>query len=346
MRRAPLLSVRTAVLLAGMWLLCGGCSEQRRPVVRLIFDTDMAPDYDDVGALAALHALADSGEVEILATVTSNRLETSVPCIEVINGWFDRPDLPTGGPKGKAPSIDTWHSEKWTSLLPERYPHRTTKTSDAPDAVAVYRRALAGSPDTSVVIVTVGFMSNLRDLLRSVPDSLSPLSGSELVARKAKRLVSMAGLFPQGLEFNIVQDAGAARAVLEQWPTEIIFSGAEIGDKIPTGEAVMADPEPDSPVREVYALCMAQDSCTNHASFDQTAVLAAVRGPGNYFATESGTLRMNADSSTVWTPGPSGRHARLVQHMDRDSLARIVDALMAHRPAVARRPGLSDAAEP
>ena len=31
--------------------------------VRLILDTDLGPDYDDVGAMALMHALADSGQV-------------------------------------------------------------------------------------------------------------------------------------------------------------------------------------------------------------------------------------------------------------------------------------------
>ena len=56
---------------------CAACAP-KEPPVSLIFDTDMAPDYDDVGALAVLHALADSGEARILATVSSNRLETTV----------------------------------------------------------------------------------------------------------------------------------------------------------------------------------------------------------------------------------------------------------------------------
>ena len=34
--------------------------------VKLIFDTDIAEDCDDVGAMAVLHALADKGELEIL----------------------------------------------------------------------------------------------------------------------------------------------------------------------------------------------------------------------------------------------------------------------------------------
>lgn len=40
--------------------------EDRRPV-RIIFDTDIQGDADDVGSVALLHALADRGEAEILA---------------------------------------------------------------------------------------------------------------------------------------------------------------------------------------------------------------------------------------------------------------------------------------
>ena len=41
----------------------------------LIFDTDMGPDYDDVGAIALLHAFADSGRIRILGTMASDRYE-------------------------------------------------------------------------------------------------------------------------------------------------------------------------------------------------------------------------------------------------------------------------------
>ena len=41
--------------------------------VKVIFDTDMYTDFDDAGALACLHALADADECEILATVANTR---------------------------------------------------------------------------------------------------------------------------------------------------------------------------------------------------------------------------------------------------------------------------------
>ena len=74
--------------------LATGCATNRH-TARIIFDTDMAPDYDDVGALSLLHTLADSGEARILATVSSNQCPTCVPGIEVINTYCNRPDIPT-----------------------------------------------------------------------------------------------------------------------------------------------------------------------------------------------------------------------------------------------------------
>ena len=41
------------------------------PPVKLILDTDMSGDCDDVGALALLHALVDRGECELLATIVN-----------------------------------------------------------------------------------------------------------------------------------------------------------------------------------------------------------------------------------------------------------------------------------
>ena len=91
--------------------------------VPVIFDTDMGPDYDDVGALAVLHRLSDLGEAEVLAAGSSNHLPNSVKLIGIINRSFGRGTIPIGAMKGKGATIDAWHKgEKWTQVLPERYP--------------------------------------------------------------------------------------------------------------------------------------------------------------------------------------------------------------------------------
>ena len=106
---------------------------QQPPVstAAVIFDTDMGPDYDDVGALALLHAMADSGEVKILATLSSNRYTQSVPCIEVINRYFGRPDIPLGATLNGVYITDSARfsgHDYWSEILPDKYPHKTKRT--------------------------------------------------------------------------------------------------------------------------------------------------------------------------------------------------------------------------
>ncbi|MEI9893193.1 MAG: hypothetical protein WDN28_04600 [Chthoniobacter sp.] len=92
------------LLFAGALLLfCAPRSEAQtspaRPV-RIFFDTDMETDCDDAGALAVLHALADRGECEILATVVSVRDPNSAATVDAINRYYGRPNLPLGMVKG------------------------------------------------------------------------------------------------------------------------------------------------------------------------------------------------------------------------------------------------------
>jgi inosine-uridine nucleoside N-ribohydrolase len=141
----------------------------------VIFDTDMGPDYDDVGAIALLHAFADSGKCTILATMASNRYEGVAAVLNVFNTYFHRPEIPIGVPGGNAPNIrDKQH---WTDSILAKYPHAIVHNTDANYAVTLYRKILSQQPDHSVVIITVGFLTNLADLLETPPDNLSKLDG-------------------------------------------------------------------------------------------------------------------------------------------------------------------------
>lgn len=304
--------------------------------VNLILDTDLGPDYDDVGAMALMHALADSGQVNILAALSSNHDERVIPCIEVLNTYFNRPDIPVGAPKSEpGASLTTWHKTKWTDELPANYPHHTAKTSDAPDALKVYRKILSEQPDTSVVICTIGFFSNLRDLLQSGADEYSDLSGKELVAKKVKRLVSMAGLFPEGKEFNVYCDVPASKVVADEWPTEIVFSGFEIGNVILTGKKLVQMNVENSPVKDAYALCFAEGDPEGRMSWDHTAVLVAIKGYEPYFDVERGTFHVVDDEGTNnWVANPNGRDLRLIEKMPPTEVASLIENYMMHQPSI------------
>lgn len=322
------------ICLVTLFVACTGNQIDKSEPVNLIFDTDLGPDYDDVGAMTLMHALADSGQVNILATLSSNKDERVVPCIEVLNTYFKRPNIPVGAPKSEGGvSLTSWHKVKWTEALPANYPHKTAKTSDAPDAAKVYRQVLSAQPDNSVVICTVGFFTNLKDLLLTEGDEYSSLSGRELVAKKVKRLVSMAAGFPEGREFNVYCDTPASQVVFEQWPTEIVFSGFEIGKAILTGKKVIQMDVEKSPVKEAYSLCLAEGDFEGRMSWDQTAVLVAIKGYGPYYSIERGTVRVvNEKGANDWTPSEQGKHIRLIEKVPATEMATIIENYMLHQP--------------
>src|SRR5579864_6561772 len=97
------------------------CFGQQKPV-NIIFDSDMGPDYDDVGAIAILHALADKGEANILATVASTKYEGVAGVLNLFNTYFNRPDIPVAVPKGAALELRDW--QHWTDTLLAKYPHK------------------------------------------------------------------------------------------------------------------------------------------------------------------------------------------------------------------------------
>ena len=156
----------------------------------------MESDVDDVGAAAVLHTLASRGEAEILATMVSSTNPESAPCLDAINTFYGRPDIPIGVTKGEGVNRKSVYAKD----VAENYPHDVTSPDALPEAALLYRKILAAQPDTSVVIVTVGYVTNLARLLRTEADDFSPLNGLELVRQKVKHYVCMGGRFPKNTD--------------------------------------------------------------------------------------------------------------------------------------------------
>jgi inosine-uridine nucleoside N-ribohydrolase len=298
--------------------------------VKIIFDSDMGPDFDDVGAITILHALAAKGECEILATMASDGYPYIAPTLEVFNRYFQKADIPVGVPGPEAPKFSC--PNHWNDSLTVKYLPKLKTNKDYPLATEVYRKVLASQPDGSVVIVTVGFLSNLEALLKSEPDQYSKLTGKDLVAKKVKKWVAMAGGFPEGNEFNINQHAEASVFTIANWPTPILFSGFEIGVKILTGHKVATQGSKGNPVQWAYSYCLSNyenRQSINRNSWDHTAVLCAVRNPENYFyVIGNGTFICNADGSNTWNPDKNSNHSFLVHKYPYQKIAAILDDLM------------------
>ncbi len=297
--------------------------------LRIILDTDMESDVDDVGALAMLHALADFGETEIMGVIVCAKNPWSILCADRINTYFNRENLPLGQLRG--PGVD--RESAYARGVAEEFPGTLKSSDDAPEAVDQYRRILAMQPDNSVVILSIGYLTNLRDLINSGPDRHSSLDGRQLVDRKVRLWVCMGGQFPSGREANIRWDTEASIEAIDKWPGEIIFSGWEIG-LMDTGADILDLPE-SNPVRRAYQLF----DRIPHKNWDQVAVLYAVRGlndgPAAHYWQLSGSGRLvidPADGSNTWEEDPAGPHRHLIQVGSDEEIAREIDELMMHLP--------------
>ncbi|MFT3945405.1 MAG: nucleoside hydrolase [Agriterribacter sp.] len=307
---------------------------QKKQPIPVIFDTDMGPDYDDVGAMALLHYFEDHGDAVILATMASSRHGNVAATLSVLNTYFKRPEIPVGVPKAWADTMSDF--QHWTDSLISKYPHNIKNNDEAEDAVKLYRKILSTQKDKSVTIVTVGFFTNLFQLLQSPPDEYSTLTGKALVQQKVKQLVSMAGMFPGGIEFNIVKHKKAARYVFEQWPTRIIISGFEIGKNIKTGIPLIKNGHiQNSPVKDAFRIAIplsAQDSA-GRMSWDETAVLVAIAGHAPWYNLEQGIITVNdADGSNNWVENAGGTHYRLVEKTAPATVEKFINKLMMHEP--------------
>lgn len=309
---------------------------------RIIFDTDMADDCDDAGALAVLHALADRGEAEILAIVTNRKdpSNASAAACAVIGGYYGRPGIPVGTdkdggkPQGRTPS-------PYAPALRDEFPHQAKPDDQMPDALGVLRLALATAADGSVTYCSVGALSNLEDLLRSEGDGISPQPGRDLIRNKVKQTVIMGGGFPRTAnpETNIKVDAAAAVTVVNEWPGPILWQGYEVGAAIVTGSELQHTPN-SNPVRRAFELRMHFGHpalAFGKPSHDQAAVLLAVRGPQPelWEVISQGRVVFDSDGHCQWSRDWAKAHSYAKIKGSPRTLTAIIEELMA---APRRRP--------
>jgi hypothetical protein len=305
----------------GLILQAADFPPPKAPPVKIIFDTDVGNDVDDVLALSLLHALQSRGESELLAVTITKPDELAGPFIDAMNTFYDRPGIPIGFTGAKLKNDPS----KFLPLVEVmdngtlRYPHRLKRSSDAMPATRLLRKILSQQADHSIVLVQVGYFSNFAALLDTMPDGFSALTGRELVRQKVKLLSVMAGNFDTGkpehfLEYNVTQDLPATKKLAREWPTPIVWSGYEIGLALPY-PAVSIERDfayvPHHPAAEAYYLYNPPPH--ERPTWDLTASLYAVRPDRGYFdLSPPGRVTVEPDGFTRFTPEREGRDRYLI----------------------------------
>lgn len=168
---------------------------------RLIVDTDMGFDVDDVGAVCLANSLHMNKKAEVLAIVHDTGCKIGIGGVSAMNHFYGHDEIILGAWKGKFGS----NCDKHYAGTSGQDQYLSTVINNAKDAGPIknydqvmlgtdaYRKALAGAPNASVNIASIGMTTNLRDLLKTKADKYSSLSGYDLIQQKVSKIVYMDG---------------------------------------------------------------------------------------------------------------------------------------------------------
>jgi hypothetical protein len=297
----------------------------------IIWDSDMGDDADSAGAAAVLLHAADLGLVNILAETYSQGRNCGVSVFSADDTYYGRPNIPIGQDSDPA-SVSSDH---YCTLTQEYFPN-SENGSTTPSALIVDRKALADASDDSVTMVFTGQIRDLYNLYNSSADSISPLTGQQLVAEKVSRIVIMGGDYPSGTEFNFLEDPAATQVINEiattTSSTPVIFTGYTLGNSVVTGGSFVATAS-TSPIMFGYS-----KYGYSRASWDVIAMFYAIYGSNyggtsyfSYGAPGYNTVQSNGDNT--WISGAATNEEYLVATAATTTIAATLNTLMSALPA-------------
>ncbi|KAI1435024.1 nucleoside hydrolase [Xylaria sp. CBS 124048] len=172
---------------------------------------------------------------------------------------------------------------------------------------------------TKFTLISLGFLTNLIDLLEGSADETSSLAGPALISYKVKEQAIMGGQYPSGKEFNFAgEDPASTYAVIIHWPRSvaIAYSGFELGGSIFGRDSRRPTPpflRPNSGTRVDTALFVSLPE----------------------FANEIGYNRVSADGSNAWvddTRTPNQYWLKGADEVTNLNIARLLDSFFSQGP--------------
>ncbi len=241
---------------------------------------------------------------------------------------------------------------EYASKVAYNWPGMLTNASLAPTPVELYRSILSKADNNSLHIISIGFLTNIADLLRSEADYISPLSGVKLLAAKVSELIIMGGRYPSGWEYNFGgTDPNSTAYVLDHWPktVAVTFSGGELGGGIFSGQNLLVEPSTTSPILAAYQWYVGRGSITRE-TWDPITVLYGIVGLDGFaklgtqnllkYANEHGYNSITAiNGSNAWVNDTSVKNQHWLELADgvtNTSMAWVIDNFLIHPPRNSR----------
>ncbi len=206
---------------------------------KIIIDTDVGNDCDDIGALSVLGNFYKQNKINILAVTVCNQYLPAYHTTDIMLEEYGI-DCPMGMSDNNQKVHTEWGGD-YSNAVDLAFQARSRKDwSRLQSATRVLRKALARNKKGKIKLITLGMLNNIANLLDSGPDDISRKTGRELFEENVSEMVLMGGRFDDEMEtyqeFNIHEAPWAAEKVINTTSVPKTFLGWEVGNPVKTGQ--------------------------------------------------------------------------------------------------------------
>jgi len=306
----------------------------------IIFDTDFG-NTDDFEAIRLVATAVKSRVVNLAGIILSETWgNTHVQAFSKALDYEGLGNFDFGINKSNIVDTPTWGTAtqgngNFYSTINNGWSYgKYNAVSEAEDAVTHYRKLLS-SQKGKTDILALGSFATIYMLLQSNGDSISSLTGLELVRNKVGTIYTLGGFYPTGTEWNFSRSAltrEASAYVCENCPVPIVFTG--LGADIHSGAEIAKTIGTDD---LLYKSIIAHDttlrkgSYYNIHSWDAFMTLIAIYGEPslagcslikgkNFVDTSTGTNTFVADEN--------GKDSYIVQQRSNGELGYEIDRIL------------------
>jgi len=318
----------------------------------IAFEGDLGNRIDAVMAVAMLNGFAAKNEARRIALAIPRASLKAAQITDIITAFYSpraiagpggggvggNPEGIVGMPDGPSFFTDTpAFSPLILKSAPDGTPEYATaveRVLDTADGAVLIRNQLLAQFDQNATLVVAGPATGLARLL-------ALYGAPPQITAKVKQTVVTLGTYPSGAaEAGIKADVAAARAFFAGWPGPVVAVGSEVGEALPYPGATIEQDfawAPAHPVADAYRLgkTMPYDAPVSALA----AMLYAVHPTDGYFTlSDPGTIVVQDDGRTTFTPSATGKHRYLiVDPAQKERVIKIYRDMASSRPAP--RPG-------
>lgn len=324
-----------------------------KSTIKLIYDGDIGPDPCDFSTISMLHEYHNKGFIELLAVIGETPDPYLASTFSIYNQIYEN-EIPIAAYDPESSDLDfgkdvikkyyeavekMCHADQNKAIYEKYGNEKTLQSNDVMGTVMLYRKLLSEAEDNSIVIYTAGQLYNFPPLLVSGADQYSSLSGKELLKAKLKKIVLMAGYFPEsrvnpwyientnGAEWNwwafgSKNTTKTTINALTKMGKPIIYIGAEVGLQVRVGLEMAERLGREHPTTEAFYLykwttqpidSTDQDSpvlTSDNPAYDEIGLFVAVEGGiGEFFNTIRGRVEVDEHGANNWIPDKEGNES-------------------------------------